>query len=123
MVAVPATLIVILLAINMFKGTTAEKPEVTNPNVEISQLTEQIPSLEKSYKEVFRLLQAEDPRGKAKFKEVSERLYTWIGKWDSLFDSKRDENDRLPPELQGYSRVRSKVNMMLVDLTRISPMD
>ena len=121
MVAVPATLIVVLLVINMFKGKAPEKPKTADPNTEITALIAQIPALAKSQREVFQMLQKEDPRGKARFEELSERFYTWMGKWDSLFDSKRDENDKLPPELQGYSRARSRVNMLRVDLNRISP--
>lgn len=117
----PALGIVVLLAISMLKGSGSEEPPPVNPNTVISDLRQQIPELQKEYGRVMQLLRSEDPRGKAEFEKLSDRMYSWIKTWDTLFDESRDADGNLPPELQAYRRTRSEVNQLLSDLNKSAP--
>jgi hypothetical protein len=120
MIIVPGALIVLLLALKWTRpGPEAEVVPV-DPNDFITRLEREAPKLEESYQEVQKLLRAEDPSGKGRAEDLMKRLERWIGEWDTYFDSKRDANDKLPADLEGYQPVRRRVSTVLSDLGRIT---
>ena len=119
-IVVPLTGIVTLLALKASRNPDGPKTEKVDTNARIKELIGQIPALEKDVREAAALLQKEDTRGKSKAEAVEARLDKWIEEWDSYFDSQRDEDDKLPEELQGYMQYRREVSILIQDMSKVT---
>lgn len=122
LIVVPTVLIGVLLGLKAMKNRPAPKVEVVQPGDRIKELEMEVPKIEKAYYEVQKLLRSQDPadnkKGNAKAEELRKRMEDWLGEFDGFLDSKRDADDKLPPELQGYMVIRRPVSQFLSDLNK-----
>ena len=93
---------------------------VIDPNQEIEELERKIPGFTEEYKAIVKLIRAERiEQGNARGRKLSDNLNQWLVDWEAVFESRRDENDDLPPDLQGYRNVPVPVGRLKNDLMRI----
>lgn len=118
----PVVGIVILIALTAFRGSQEPPKPPENPNVVVSDLQKEIGQLQKESSEVYQLFQKEDPSATARFEALRDKYYSWIDRWDAMFEPKRDpETGKLPEEMQGYESLRAEVSRQLGDLSKIAP--
>ena len=116
LIVLPAVGIVGLLAW-MFWPQGEAPPD---PNTRIEVLQNQIPEMQKEYREVVQLLRAENAEGTERARALEVTINTWMDDWAALFESKRDANGDLPPDLQGYDQIAGKIAELRFDLMRVT---
>jgi hypothetical protein len=122
LIGVPTIAIGVLLGLTALKNRPAPKVEVVQPGDRMKELEQEVPQIEKAYLEVQKLLRSQEPadnkKGNEKAEALRKRMEDWLGEFDGFLDSKRDAEDRLPPEWQGYMVIRRPVSQCLSDLNK-----
>ncbi|HVR73268.1 MAG TPA: hypothetical protein VMT52_03015 [Planctomycetota bacterium] len=117
----PIALIGLLIAIP--RGSKEpEAPVVTviDPNAKIKTMTSDLPKIEAEYRNLQKLIRAEDAAAASRQQALQTRIENWMTEWDEMFEPKRDEEGKLPPELQGHQAVRNRMSQIRVDLLKSS---
>lgn len=117
LLAGPGAGILILLAINLFRGSEEPVDAPKDLNAEIGALEVQVRDLTMGCREVMQLLQDEDPSAKARLTALQAQMTTWVESWDRLFESLK-VNGELPDEYKGYLRSRTRVQQLIIDLEK-----
>jgi hypothetical protein len=121
LIVAPIVLIGLVVNLQIQKNAAPPAAVVTaDPNARIKELQKQVDFIRKDYKAWRELMQAEDPSAKQKQEALIARLDGWIDEWDGIFESKRDAEGILPPELQGYQPTRAKINEVREDVLKSS---
>ncbi len=94
------------------------EPEVQDENVSVRDMESKVPEFTKEYRAVMKLKSENPAEFERRGTKLKTDMETWRDEWNAMFDPKRDENDELPPELQGYDRAPNQVNQLIVDLYR-----
>jgi hypothetical protein len=117
----PIALIGLLLAIpRESKEPEVPVAKVIDPNAKIKTMTSEVPKIEADYRELQKLIRAEDPSVVSKQQGLQSRIDKWMTDWDEMFEPKRDAEGKLPPDLQGYQTARSRINQIRGDLLKSS---
>lgn len=117
----PLALIGLLIAIPR-ESKEPEAPAVTviDPNAKIRTMTNEVPKIESDYRSLQKLIRDEDPAVKPKQQALQTRIEKWMTEWDEIFEPKRDDEGKLPPDLQGHQTARSRINQIRGDLLKSS---
>ena len=117
MIVSPIVLIALVLMLRTGDAPPEPRP-VEDPNARIKELEGQVNGFVQSFRECMKLAQAEDPAVGPKREKLVAALARWIDEWDTIIEPHRDGDGRLPPELQGYGKTRTRVNNIRLDVMK-----
>ncbi|MCZ6796055.1 MAG: hypothetical protein O7J95_20800 [Planctomycetota bacterium] len=118
MIAVP---IVGIIAVVVSRSVGNEEPAAVakDENVDLRQLTDEVPELERDGYEVIRLLRKESPQAGSRAAAFRERIDGWLDRWESLTQGLRDAEGAWKPEFAGYSRFGQRVSRLRNDFLKV----